>query len=43
MNVPTQQKMNTSDKRGGGKYVTATLLALFALGLFLFTVLSGLR
>lgn len=32
-----------NDKRGGGKYLTATLLALFALGLFLFTLFTGLR
>jgi len=31
-----------TDKRGG-KYRTAILLALFALGLFLFTLYSGLK
>lgn len=32
-----------NSKRGGGKYVTAILLGLFALGLFLFTLFAGLR
>jgi hypothetical protein len=32
-----------SDKRGGRKYVTAILLALFAMGLFGFTLYSGLK
>lgn len=42
MNARIQGEPGMSDKRGG-KYLTAALLALFALGLFLFTVLSGLR
>ncbi len=29
--------------KGNGKYRTAAILALFALGLFLFTLYSGLR
>jgi len=32
----------TTDKRNG-KYRTAAILAAFALGLFLFTLYSGLR
>lgn len=43
MNARIQGEPGMSDKRSSGKYVTAALLALFALGLFLFTVLSGLR
>ncbi len=31
-----------NEKRGNGKYLTAFLLALFALGLFLFTLFTGL-
>ena len=32
-----------SEKTGSGKYVTAILLALFAVGLFSFTLYSGLK
>lgn len=32
-----------TERRGSGKYLTAFLLALFALGLFLFTLFAGVR
>jgi len=38
----TDDETKMTDKRTG-KYRTAILLALFALGLFLFTLYSGLK
>ncbi len=38
----SERGMGVADKRNG-KYLTAAMLAAFALGLFLFTLYSGLK